>query len=233
MTNIVDFAIKNWRMTIGIMLFMVFGGIYAISNLSLDAEPDVPIPIINVQVVLPGVSPEDGQRLLIRPMETELKSIEGLKQMDGVASTSVGNMILEFTPSFDQDKAISDVLEKVDRAQADFPQEAREPIVEEINSATLPIIVVNIYGDAPDRELQLRAKDLQRQLESIPSILEANIIGERERILEAIIDPASIDSANISFLEIAQAVSSNNCCPHKHEWQHHSPERCRRHSRRI
>ena len=136
MTGIVDFAIKNWRMTIGIMLFMVFGGLYAIGQLSLDAEPDVPIPVINVQVVLPGVSPEDGQRLLIRPMETELKSVEGLKTMNGIASTSIGNMILEFNASFDQDQAITDVLEKVDRARADFPQEAREPIVEEINSAT-------------------------------------------------------------------------------------------------
>ena len=210
MTGIVDFAIKNWRMTIGIMLFMVFGGLYAIGQLSLDAEPDVPIPVINVQVVLPGVSPEDGQRLLIRPMETELKSVEGLKTMNGIASTSIGNMILEFNASFDQDQAITDVLEKVDRARADFPQEAREPIVEEINSATLPIIVVNLYGDAPDRELQLRAKDLQRRLESIPAILEANIIGERERILEAVIDPASIESSNIPFLDIAQAVASNN-----------------------
>ena len=210
MTGIVDFAIKNWRMTIGIMLFMVFGGLYAIGQLSLDAEPDVPIPVINVQVVLPGVSPEDGQRLLIRPMETELKSVEGLKTMNGIASTSIGNMILEFNASFDQDQAITDVLEKVDRARADFPQEAREPIVEEINSATLPIIVVNLYGDAPDRELQLRAKDLQRRLESIPAILEANIIGERERILEAVINPASIESANISFLDIAQAVANNN-----------------------
>jgi len=81
-TAIVDFAIKNWRLTIGVMLFMVFGGIYAMGKLALDADPDVPIPFINVQVVLPGVSPQDSQRLLIRPMETELKSIEGLKQMD-------------------------------------------------------------------------------------------------------------------------------------------------------
>jgi len=210
MTSIVDFSIRNWRMTIGIMLFMVIGGLYAIGQLALDAEPDVPIPFISVQVVLPGVSPEDSERLLIRPMETEMKSIEGLKQMDGIAATSAGNMILEFNASFDQDKAISDVLEKVDRARSEFPQEAREPIVEEINSATLPILVVNLYGDAPDRELQLRAKDLQRRVETIPSVLEANISGEREQLLEAVLDPAQLESAGISFLEIARAISSNN-----------------------
>jgi len=133
---------------------------------------------VNVQVILPGVSPEDSQRLLIRPMETELKSLEGLKQMDGVASNSAGSMILEFNASFDPDQTITEVLEKVDRARSEFPSEAREPIVEEINTATFPILVVNLHGDLPARELQRRAKSLQQQLESIPSILEANISGE-------------------------------------------------------
>jgi len=95
----------------GLMLFAVIGGLMGLSKLALDAEPDVPVPIINVRVVLPGVSPEDAQRLLIRPMEAELKSLDGLKQMDGIAANSYAVMVLEFQASFDQDKAIQDVIE--------------------------------------------------------------------------------------------------------------------------
>ena len=94
MERIVGFAIHNWRITIGLMLFAVIGGLFGLSKLALDAEPDVPVPIINVRVILPGVSPEDSQRLLIRPMEAELKSLEGLKQMDGVAANNVAVMTL-------------------------------------------------------------------------------------------------------------------------------------------
>ncbi|MEE9346688.1 MAG: efflux RND transporter permease subunit, partial [Robiginitomaculum sp.] len=197
-------------MTIGIMLFAVIGGIFAILNFPLDAEPDIPIPFINVTVVLPGVSPEDSQRLLIRPLETELKSVEGLKHMNGTAATSVGNVTLEFNASFDQDKAIQDVLEKVDRARSEFPQEAREPIVQEINTNKLPVVVINLFGNAPDRELQRLSKDLKRRIESIPQVLEANISGERVDVLEAIIDPALTESLGVSFEEIARAVASNN-----------------------
>ncbi len=210
MTRIVGFAIENWRMTIGIMIFAVIGGFLAMSRLSIDAEPDVPVPIINVRVVLPGVSPEDSERLLIKPMETELKSIEGLKRMDGIAATSVGYMTLEFNASFDQDKAVSDVIEKVDRARAEFPAEAQEPIVQELNVSTFPIVVINLFGDAPERELQKRAKHIQKALESIPEVLEAKISGEREDVLEAILDPALMESANISFEEIASAIARNN-----------------------
>ncbi len=210
MSKIVSFAIENWRMTIGIMLFAVIGGFLAMFRLPVDAEPDIPVPFVNVRVVLPGVSPEDSTRLLIRPMESELKSIEGLKQMDGVAATSVGYMILEFNASFDQDQAVSDVNEKIDRARAEFPLEAKEPIVEELNTSTFPVVVVNLFGDAPERELQKRAKYIQKQLESIPEILEAKITGERIDVLEAVLKPALIESAGISFDEIAAAVNRNN-----------------------
>jgi len=208
--RIVGFAIRNWRMTIGIMLFAVIGGFLATSRLPLDAEPDIPVPFINVQVVLPGISPEDSERLLVRPMETELKSIEGLKQMDSVAATNVAYVILEFEASADLDQAITDVLEKVDRARTEFPEEAQEPVVEEISTATLPIITVNLWGDVPERELQKRGKDLQRRLEGLPQVLEAKISGEREDVLEAILDPAKIESLGLTFDEIAAAVSRNN-----------------------
>jgi len=130
--------------------------------------------------------------------------------MDAIAATNVANINLEFEASADLDKALSDVLEKVDRARAEFPQDAREPVVEEISTAALPIITVNLWGDVPERALQRQAKDLQRRLESLPQILEARISGERTDVLEAIIDPAKIDSLGITFDEIALAVAQNN-----------------------
>ena len=210
LSGIVGFSIRNWRMTLGIMLFCVIGGLYAMTRLPMDAEPDIPVPFINVSVVLPGISPEDGERLLIRPLETELKAVDGLIQLDGIAATNVAYVTLEFEPSTDLDLAMQNVLEKVDRARAEFPQEAQEPIVEEVSTAKLPIITVNLWGDAPERELQRRAKDLQSRIESLPSVLEAKITGERTNVLEAILDPARIESLGISFGEIQRAISSNN-----------------------
>ncbi len=210
MERIVDFAINNWRVTLGLMVFAVLGGLLAMSRLPLDAEPDIPVPFVNVQVVVPGISPEDAERLLVRPMETELKAVEGLRQMDGIAASNVAFMVLEFNASFDQDKAVQEINEKVDKARAEFPAEARQPVVEEISTSTFPVVVVNLFGDAPEREMQFLAKDLQRRIEGLPAVLEARISGERINILEAVIDPRSMDSAGITFDEISAAVARNN-----------------------
>ncbi len=210
MNRIVGFAINSWRVTLGIMLFIIMGGIFALRALPLDAEPDIPVPFVNVRVVLPGVSPADAERLLVRPLETELKSIDGLVQMDAVGANNVAYLILEFTPSFDQDQAVLDVQEAVDRARAEFPEEAREPIVQEVDTSTAPIFVVNLFGDVPERTLQNTAKELQTRLEGISSVLGANISGERTDVLEAVVDPTLLESAGITFDELAATVSRNN-----------------------
>ncbi|HHL42449.1 MAG TPA: efflux RND transporter permease subunit, partial [Hellea balneolensis] len=210
MTGIVDFAVRQWRMTLALLFFSVFGGFLALFSIPLDAEPDVAIPFVTVQTILPGVSPEDAERLLVKPMETELKSLDGLKQMDGIALTSNGMIVLEFSPDFDQDSAVDDVLEAVNKARGELPEDAKEPTVEELNTQTLPVIIVNLYGTAPERQLQRLAKDLQSALEGSPRILEAKILGEREELLEAIIDPALMESYGITFSELAGAISRNN-----------------------
>ncbi|MEL6687584.1 MAG: efflux RND transporter permease subunit [Pseudomonadota bacterium] len=210
MEAIVGHAIKAWRVTIGILLFIIMGGLVAINSLPLDAEPDIPVPFVNVRVVLPGVSPADAERLLVRPMETELKSIDGLKQMDAVAANNVAYIILEFEASFDQDQAVLDVQEAVDRARAEFPEEAKEPIVEEVDTSSMPIFVVNLLGNVPERTLQNTAKELQQRIESIPAVLGADISGERTDLLEAVVDPTLLESAGITFDELALAVSRNN-----------------------
>ncbi len=127
-------------------------------------------------------------------METEIKSIEGVKQINSTAATNVAQITIEFEISHDLDKALTDVIEKVDRARADFPREAREPLIEEVSTSTLPILVVNLWGDAPERELQKRAKEIQSRLESLAEVLEAKISGERINVLEAIIDPSKSES---------------------------------------
>lgn len=210
MTGIVDFAVRQWRMTLAFLFFAVIGGFLSMFTIPLDADPDVAVPFVTVQVVLPGVSPEDSERLIVKPLETELKSLEQLKQMDGTAVTSRGLVLLEFDADFDQDTAVDDVLEAVNKARGELPEDAKEPLVEEINTSTQPVIVVNIFGSAPDRDLQKRAKDLRSRLEANPKILEAVIQGEREDLLEAVIDPLLMESYGLTYNELAAAISRNN-----------------------
>ena len=112
MHSLIDGAIGLARMVVAIFVVAFISGMITYVSLPKEADPDIPIPFVVVTIPLEGVSPEDAERLLIRPSETELRSIEGLVELNSVATEGAGTIILEFGVSFDQDQALLDVREK-------------------------------------------------------------------------------------------------------------------------
>ncbi|MEM0986320.1 MAG: efflux RND transporter permease subunit [Pseudomonadota bacterium] len=210
MHSLIDGAIWQARMVLSVLVVALLAGGITYANLPKEADPDVPIPFVGVTIPLEGISPEDAERLLIRPVETELKSIEGLKQLDAFALEGAGQIIAEFEVTFDQDQAVVDVREAVDLAQRELPDDALEPIITELNAATFPILVINIFGDTPERNLYALARALQDELEGVEGVLEARLVGDREEVLEIVLDPVKLETYNLSYQEIFNTVAANN-----------------------
>lgn len=210
MNALIDGAIGRARMVLAILIVALIAGTSTYINLPKEADPDVPIPFVGVTIPLEGVSPEDAERLLVRPVETELQSIEGVKQIDSFALEGAGQIIIEFDVSFDQDQAVLDVQEKVDLAQREFPEEAREPIITEINASLFPILAINLYGDAPERGLYKIGQELKDELEGLEGVLEARLQGDRDEVMEIVVDPAKLEAYNLSYQEIFAAIANNN-----------------------
>ena len=198
------------KTTVFLMLILITIGTLTFISIPKDAEPDIDVPFVYVSVVLPGISPEDSERLIVRPLETELKNIEGLKEISGMASQNYGSVLLEFDISFDKDKVLSDVREKVDLAKSEFPQDAEEPQVLEFNMATMPVITVSLSGRVPNRTLIFHAKELQNQIERIPGILEAPIVGDKEELLEILVSPSKLENYDVSLADLIRSITGNN-----------------------
>jgi multidrug efflux pump len=118
--------------------------------------------------------------------------------------------MLEFDAGFDADQALSDVRERVDLARAELPNDSEEPFVQEVNIALFPILVVILHGELPERTLVEIARKLRDRIEAIPGVLDAEVGGDREELLEVIVDPAALDSYNLSFTDLVNYVSRNN-----------------------
>ena len=140
MLTIIDAALDRTRTILMIFLLLLITGAVTYANIPKESNPDVTIPIIYVSIIHDGISPEDAERMLIRPMEKELKSIEGVKEMSSVASEGHASVTLEFDAGFDGDAALQDVREKVDRAKSKLPEGSDEPTVNEINVALFPVM---------------------------------------------------------------------------------------------
>ncbi|MEC7614485.1 MAG: efflux RND transporter permease subunit [Pseudomonadota bacterium] len=210
MINIIDYIMQARRTIVFLMAIIISIGSLTYINIAKDAEPDIDIPFIYVTVPHQGISPEDSERLIVRPLENQLKTIEGIEEMNGSASNGFGSVLLEFDINFDKDKALGDVREKVDMVKSKLPQDAEEPVVLEFNMAELPTIVVSLSGDVPDRTLFYHAKRLQTKLESIPGVLEAVVTGDREDLMEILVSPSKLENYNISLMDLIKSITGNN-----------------------
>lgn len=208
--DIVRIAIQNARLTLSILMFFVVAGALAYINIPKEAEPDVPIPIIYVSLTYQGISPEDSERLLLRPIETRMKSLEGVKEMRSAAYQGGGYVLVEFQAGYDFSNAIEDVRAKVADARRDLPQGADEPSVHEVNISEFPILVVTLAGNMPERVLSASARELRDRIEEIPGVLEGTLQGSRDELVEVLIDPMKLSSYGLQLDQLINAVGASN-----------------------
>jgi multidrug efflux pump len=211
MKNYIDAAVSRSRTTLSVFVAIMITGFFSYLAIPAELNPDVEVPIVITTIIHQGISPEDAERLLAKPAELELKTVDGITEITSFSSENAATIVTEFDIDFESQYALSEVREAINRAKARFPQDTEEPLIQEVSAATLPVVQIAIGGDGvPERVLLQVAEELQREIEILPTILEAEMVGNREQLLEAVIDPAKLETYGISNTSIIQTVSSNN-----------------------
>lgn len=202
--------ISRSRTTLLILFMILLSGMISRGVIPVEGDPEIEVPFFVVTLMHEGISPEDAERLLIMPVEQELRQVEGIEEVLSFGSENAGTVMIEFDADFDLDQASIDVREAVDRAKVEFPSDAEEPIVQEQSTSDFPIIQVNLVGDVPERMLYTIALDLRDAIEAQPGILAAEMWGQREEVMEAVIDPKVLETYQLSSTTIINSIVQNN-----------------------
>ena len=210
MNALIDAAFSRARVVILSLVMILAVGAYAYIGIPKESSPEIPIPTLYVSTSLEGISPEDSERLLVEPLETELSAITGLKQITSNGAEGHASVQLEFEPGFDSDEALDKVREGVDRAKSDLPEDATDPVVTEINTALFPILTAILSGPVPERTLNTISEELKDAIEGLSGVLEVDVGGEHTELLEVLIDPTVFETYNISFEELISQINRNN-----------------------
>jgi len=210
MVRIIDWAAAHARMVVAIMLLSIGVGIAAYFGLPKEGAPDIEFPGYYISVPFNGISAEDSEDLLVKPLEEKLEGLDGLDFMQSTAAEGYGGIFLQFEFGLDADATLAEIREQVSQAASEFPDEASDPIISEISLAEFPIIIVVLSGDLPERTMQSVAKSLQDEIESLAPILEVGITGERSEMIEVIVEPIRLEAYDVTPYELIASVNNNN-----------------------
>jgi multidrug efflux pump len=211
MNSLISGALNHSRTVLMVFVLLLISGVATYSNIPKESNPDVPIPVIYVSIVHDGISPEDAERMLVKPMERELRSIDGVKEMKATAGEGFASITLEFVAGLDSDAALADVRDKVTIARAKLPSETEEPTINEVTMAgQQAAVTVVLSGPVSERALVTVARELKNRLEGISEVLEVEIGGDREDIVEIVVDPLLMESYGLDQTDILSLLTRNN-----------------------
>lgn len=209
--NFLSKAVSHSRSTFCILFLIVVAGIASRMAMTTEANPEVSVPVVIISVFHDGISPQDGARMIVRPLEKELQTLDDVDQIAATASESIVTIAVEFLPSANLDYVLQDVRAAVNRAKAELPQESEEPVINEVSAQDFPSLTVTIGGDSVnERTIYNVAQELRRKIDAISTVLSADMVGHREEVAEAIVDPARLLQYGITSDELSRAIANNN-----------------------
>lgn len=208
-----SWSIRNKTSIYLLIAFVSIIGAFQFVTLPKEQFPDIVIPTIYIQTINVGNSPKDMENLVTIPIEKQIKGITGAK-INKITSTSIQDfsaIIVEFETDVNTDVALQKTRDAVDKAKKDLPTDlTQEPNVQEISFSEFPIMFVNLSGDYDMMTLKKFADDAQDRLEELPEITRVDIVGAPEREFQINVDNYKMQSAGITFNDIANAVQGEN-----------------------
>ncbi len=193
-----------------LIAFIIITGTIAYVTLPRESAPDITFPFIMVFADYEGTSPSDMESLVTRPLERKLKTLTDMKKMTSTSMEGLTHIFLEFEPDVDVDTALQKVRDKVDQAQGDLPSDINDPSVMEFSSSDWPIMFVVISGDVGLVKLKKIAEELEEEIEGVRGVLDAEILGGREREIRVEYNQDRLAAYGLILTEVIQTVRNNN-----------------------
>lgn len=208
--NITDFALRHKPAIFVLIVIFTIMGIISYSTLPREASPSITVPIILVSTPYFGVAPSDMETLVTQPIERKLKEIAEVEEIRSTSGEGISTIEVEFSTDVDIDDALQKVRDKVDLAKSELPEDAEDPVINEINFSEFPIMLVNISGNYDLVQLKEISEDLEDKFETIPGVLDVTLNGGLQREVQINVDLERLKHKNLGFNDVIETIQNEN-----------------------
>ncbi|MCF8094613.1 MAG: efflux RND transporter permease subunit [Desulfobacteraceae bacterium] len=208
-----NFCIRRPVLTTVLFLVIFIFGMYGYNQMSIREYPDVEFPIVNVSAVLPGASPDVIETEVVEPLEEELNTIEGIKEITSTSREQVGTVTVEFELYRDIDLAAQDVRDRVTQARPNMADDIEEPVIRKVDPDAQSVLFISLMGNErwdPVRITEYADTVVKNRLERLAGVGQIFLGGERKYAVRIKLDPASMAAHNLTAQEVISKLQAQN-----------------------
>ena len=209
--NLPEFAIKKPVSVIVIMLVFLTIGVISLLKLPLEMMPDVSFPGLMVQVPYPSSSPEEVERVITRPIEDILATINNLDTLSSSSSDSSARINLQFKTGTNMDLASMQIRDKIDQIRGNLPNDIEQIRIRRFSMNDRPVINFSVSVPGGLDELFYWSENyITQQLERIEGVANVDIRGIRNKVLNVYLKPEIFYSSSIRINDLIDTIRNNN-----------------------
>ena len=211
MKPLVQYTIRQKVFINVIFVILVVAGAFSAFTTPLENMPTVDMGQVFIRTVYFGASADDVEKLVTTEIEEALDGLENVEYIQSESYRNFSNIKVKFIDDSDYEALYDDLRFRVLNVRDELPAEVDEPVFTYVDTDVwLPVVVVNITGDIPQRSLELYAEQLRTQLLAIDQVRDAQIEGDFEEEFHVSLDPERLRRFGITFDRAAGAIASAN-----------------------
>ncbi len=204
-------SIRKPLMMVMVILAVVLFGVVSFTRLPIDLMPEMDLPFVTVQAVYAGAGPEQIETAVVEPIEEQMTTIAGLKNMTSYCLESVAFILLEFDLDVDADIAAIDVKDKIDAILYNLPSDLQKPVIGKFDPASEPIMELALYGPAsPEKLRQMAERRIKDRLVKINGVGTVNVVGGREREIHVDLRREKMEAHGLSVFNVFPVIAAQS-----------------------
>lgn len=201
------------RRPVGVLMIVIaalaLGGV-SLRSLAIDLFPRIDLPIAAVATSYAGAAPEQIEKLVTVPLESSLRSLQGIESLTSQSQTGSSILILQFKSGTNLDNALLEVREKVDQVKRFLPDNAGDPSVLRFDPQQIPVMSLGLSGLPPERLQRIAEDQIVPRLERQAGVASVSVQGGRLREIAVELDQASLQRYGLAASQIVQALQAEN-----------------------
>jgi hydrophobe/amphiphile efflux-1 (HAE1) family protein len=195
-----------------LILVIVVVGLAGYRQLGVDRFPNVDFPVIIILTTQPGAAPEDIETEVTDKIEQAVNTISGIDELRSVTTEGVSQVIVTFVLEKNVDVAAQEVRDRINTVLKDLPKDIDQPVVQKFDPDSQPILffAMESRGHSLRETSELADKRVRRALESIDGVGQVQLVGERKREIDVILDPIRMRGASVNVIDVQRAIAAQN-----------------------
>src|SRR3954466_11453952 len=209
--KLAETCVKYPVFTVMLIAFLVTLGVFSYRGLAVDLFPKADPATVNVEVRLPGATPEEMITGVVLPLEDAISSVSGIDEISVYSSEGAAEITCTFVLERDIEGAAQDIREKVAAAINQLPRETLPPVITKQDPQSDPIITLLVIGPMSRRELtEIADKQVRRALQTVDGVGSVDLNGGQERQIRVLLDAQKLTSHNFTVLDVREALQREN-----------------------